>query len=269
MNPKASPAPEDIRAVFFDIDGTLISHDTGAIPDSALAALCALRERGIKVCLASGRFPDGMRFLEERFPFDACVSTNGQYCYIPGGKTIHHTAFTAEQARTAADYVAVEGISSIFISSHENYRNFVNLSMEDDFLRIERPLPPPMPENWLDHAQVMQLIVFTDPEQDGAMEEALPFLRCARAVPACADVMPRQGGKHVGIRAVCRHFGFGLDQAAAFGDSYNDLEMLQHCALGVAMAGAPPSILDCAAFVTASPEEDGIYSSLQSYGLIG
>lgn len=269
MNPKAIPAPEDIRAVFFDIDGTLVSHETGKIPDSAFDALRGLKARGIKVCLASGRYPEGVGWIEKLFPFDACVSTNGQYCYVPGGERIHQLAFTPEQVRTVKDYVEAHRLASIFVAAHDYRINFPNGAMEENYALFRKPMPPVLTEGWLESQEIIQFIVYSDPRQDHAMEEAMSFLHCARAVPTCADVMPRQGGKHMGIRAVCRHFGFGIDQAAAFGDSYNDLEMLQHCALGVAMAGAPQPIRDCARFVTNAPDDHGIYNALQSYGLIG
>ena len=44
-----------IRAVFFDIDGTLVSLKTKRCPDSTKAAIRALREKGIRVYVASGR----------------------------------------------------------------------------------------------------------------------------------------------------------------------------------------------------------------------
>ena len=44
-----------IKAVFFDIDGTLVSFKTHTIPQSTLDALALLREKGIKVFIATGR----------------------------------------------------------------------------------------------------------------------------------------------------------------------------------------------------------------------
>ena len=44
-----------IKAVFFDVDGTLVSHKSKSIPDSAKRALMTLRKNGIKVFLSTGR----------------------------------------------------------------------------------------------------------------------------------------------------------------------------------------------------------------------
>ena len=42
-----------IKAVFFDIDGTLVSFKTHKLPDSTVRALDLLREKGIKVFIAT------------------------------------------------------------------------------------------------------------------------------------------------------------------------------------------------------------------------
>ena len=44
-----------IKALFFDVDGTLVSYRTKFLPDGLLADLAALRERGIKTFLSTGR----------------------------------------------------------------------------------------------------------------------------------------------------------------------------------------------------------------------
>ena len=43
-----------IKAIFFDVDGTLVSFKTHTIPDSAMQALHTLRSRGIKLFLSTG-----------------------------------------------------------------------------------------------------------------------------------------------------------------------------------------------------------------------
>ena len=56
-----------IRAVFFDIDGTLISFRNHAMPESTQAALHALREKGIRVYVATGRSKMMMPFMDRYF----------------------------------------------------------------------------------------------------------------------------------------------------------------------------------------------------------
>ena len=69
-----------IRAVFFDIDGTLMSLQTRTIPDGVFEALHALKEKGIRLFIATGRGKDGLKVLAD-FPFDGYITLNGQFCY--------------------------------------------------------------------------------------------------------------------------------------------------------------------------------------------
>ena len=72
-----------IKAVFFDIDGTLVSFKTHRIPQSTLDAVAALRSRGIKVYIATGRpvpFIDNLGELE----YDGMITVTGAHCFTGG-----------------------------------------------------------------------------------------------------------------------------------------------------------------------------------------
>ena len=58
-----------IQAIFFDIDGTLLNPETGTVPDSTLACLGALRKKGVKLFVATGRFPAMTTFIQDFFDF--------------------------------------------------------------------------------------------------------------------------------------------------------------------------------------------------------
>ena len=81
-----------IKAVFFDIDGTLVSFTTHTVPDSAREAIKRLRERGIKVFIATGRLlrhTDVVRDIE----VDGYITVNGSYCLTSSGEVIYEQAF--------------------------------------------------------------------------------------------------------------------------------------------------------------------------------
>lgn len=46
---------EMIKALFFDIDGTLVSFNTHQIPQSAIQAITRAKEKGIKIYISTGR----------------------------------------------------------------------------------------------------------------------------------------------------------------------------------------------------------------------
>ena len=98
-----------VKAVFFDVDGTLLSHETHCVPDSTLRALELLREKGILTFLATGRH---ISMLEEILPmdklhFDGIVSLNGQYCCNDKG-VIYHCPMPQKDIAALLDFLKEE-----------------------------------------------------------------------------------------------------------------------------------------------------------------
>ena len=77
-----------IKAVFFDIDGTLVSFKTHKLPDSTVRVLDLLREKGIKVFIATGRQLQSINNLGTQ-EFDGYVTLNGGYCLAGKDKVIY------------------------------------------------------------------------------------------------------------------------------------------------------------------------------------
>lgn len=72
-----------IRAIFFDIDGTLRDFETKRVPESTKEALRKAKEAGILLFIATGRHKleiEEENLLED-MEFDGFVTLNGQYCY--------------------------------------------------------------------------------------------------------------------------------------------------------------------------------------------
>lgn len=76
---------KQIRIVFFDIDGTLIDMQKKQISGKTLEMLRRLREKGVIICIATGRSPAALPKLEG-VEFDAYLTFNGSLCYT--GKEI-------------------------------------------------------------------------------------------------------------------------------------------------------------------------------------
>ena len=72
------------KAIFFDVDGTLVSFKTHQISPAVRQALQALRERGIKLFLSTGRHLAMLDPVRQVFDFDGYVTLSGQYCTAQG-----------------------------------------------------------------------------------------------------------------------------------------------------------------------------------------
>ena len=264
MSEPTAHAPIDI--VFFDIDGTLRSQQTGKVPEGTRSAVNALRARGIKVVVATGRHPlelegaglDGMAF-------DGFAAANGQMC------------LDAEQQLFAGFPLEDEGVRAIvslfeqkehvvwLFGEHSCYANRASelLSALSEAISGCAPVVHPY-----DGSTIYQAVVLAGPEHDEWIEARLPGCRVQRWGAEGADIIAQSGGKVEGMRRFFERFGCVRERSMAFGDERNDLDMLRFAGIGVAMGDAAPSVKEAADYVTAPVEENGVVRALERFGVL-
>ena len=119
-----------IKAIFFDIDGTLVSYSTHEVPQSAFDALYKLKEKGIRLFIATGRGKDGLAVLKD-FPFDGYITLNGQYCYTNQGEIIYENTINKEDLQSLLDYVEKDPFPCGFTEEHTKYFNYRDQRVDD------------------------------------------------------------------------------------------------------------------------------------------
>lgn len=252
-----------IKAIFFDIDGTLVSFRTHSIPSSTSVALNKLRQKGIKLFIASGRQFGLINNLGQEH-FDGYVTINGALTLVDN-KIINHTPIP----RTDIDAVnqilcSDKKFPCIFVTEKEILSNYTNNDVEEIKQLINFPNIPV--GNIKDNTDdVYQLIAFFRKEQEEEIMCKLPNCTTARWHPLFADVIASGVSKVTGIESVCKHFGIKQEEVMAFGDGGNDIEMLQWAGVGVAMGNANDEVKQIADFVTTSVDEDGILNAVQHF----
>ena len=70
----------EVKAVFFDIDGTLV-NDRKSVLKSTKDAIKIVKEQGVLVGVATGRGPFFVKELMEDLDLDFAVTYNGQYIF--------------------------------------------------------------------------------------------------------------------------------------------------------------------------------------------
>ena len=232
-----------IKSVFFDIDGTLISFKTHKMPESTKLALKKLREKGIKLFIATGRSPFAIPVVKHLldFEFDGYVMLNGQYCVIDN-KVIRDTPLPKESFKYILPYMEKNKIACEFLELDYTYSNLVN-------------------------DRVLELRKFLGNTVSTFLIE-MPGCRGVRWNPLFVDVIPENGGKGMGIKAILDYLGFSKDEAMAFGDGGNDIEMLEFVKYGVAMGNSGENVKKSAAYVTDDVDSDGIYNALVHYNVL-
>lgn len=257
-----------IRALFLDVDGTLISFRTHRVPQSAVEALCRARDAGARLFIATGRAVTDLALLEE-IPYDGVVALNGSECVMRDGKVIARHRIPQpefERALELADKwdfpVALELNDGIFV-------NRITPVVEELSRMIDHPVPQAVDLRRLfERGDCCQMCFYIDPELEKRVMASLPMLSASRWCPIFADVNLRGIDKATGVAEFASAFGFDRPQIMTFGDGGNDVPMLRAAGIGVAMGNACQEALEAADWVTSSVDDDGIRRALEHFGVI-
>ncbi len=257
---------EKIKIIFFDIDGTLLDHATGCISPKTLEALRLLRERGVLLCVASGRspvvFPD---FGDVRF--DAFCAFNGSLCYADG-KVIYSNPIAHESVERVLENAAAIGRPVCVAVRHRMAANGWDQDLSDYYGLANLELKPAKDFDAVRREEVYQMMLGSRPEEHEAILRGTKGIKIAVSWERAVDIIPDSSGKGASVGKILEYFGLQPSQAMAFGDSYNDLEMLQAVGVGVAMGNANDALKAVADDVCGPVSEDGIYEYCIRHGLI-
>ena len=254
-----------VKAVFFDIDGTLVSFKTHTVPPSAVKAIKALQEKGIKVIVATGRSIkaiDHIRYLN----FDGFITFNGGYCVANDGRLLLRKAIDPTDIQRLLDHTthhfALMYEKDVFISH-------VTPEIAGMYAHLNLPVPPLMNRERTDVTNVLQANIFMPPDKElEFMKNVMPNSLATRWTPLFADVNPGGSSKKVGVEIFCDHFGFDASETMSFGDGGNDISMLMQTGIGVAMGNANKNVKEIADFITTDTDTDGVFNALVHYNVI-
>ena len=115
-----------IKAIFLDIDGTLISGKRPSIKKEVIEGLKQVRKKGIQLFIASGRHMLELEELKlvEQFEFDGYLLLNGGYCII-GSQIIYDNKIPQEDLKEIVKIVKENNYPCLFIESNQMYINHV------------------------------------------------------------------------------------------------------------------------------------------------
>ena len=258
------------RLIALDIDGTIRDRER-RISERTMRAISRVRDRGALVTLATGRTfrsaIEGCRDLRVSCPV---ITFQGAHVARPDGdnELLWHAPLTSEMTAAALDALRDRrGFDIMAYLSDDLYVMEMSDWAEDYGRRHALPIEVVAPADLI--VRPMTRLVVRGDEDDIAdlvVELNAHFgdsLYVTRSLPYFCEILNPDAGKDKAMRWLCRYLGISFSDTLAFGDGYNDVPMLRHAGLGVAVDGAVPEVLEVADFVAPPMEEDGVARVLE------
>lgn len=256
-----------IKAIFFDVDGTLVPSGGQRLPAETLAALHTLRSKGIRLFAATGRHISMLDSIRQDFEFDGYATMNGQHC-VCGGRMVCGSPIPSEGVREIVQAAAEKHFSCIFLEAEELWTNMSNGAARAFLEEFNVAAPPTMPLERALEREIYQVIVLLSPEREHLLLDRATHLTTTRWHPGFLDALAPGGGKATGVQAVLAHLGLTPEEAMAFGDGGNDISMLQLAHIGVATGNAGDHVKAAADYVCPPVEEQGVLDAFRHFGLL-
>ena len=271
------------KLIFLDIDGTLTEPGKNDPPASAVTAVCQARANGHKVFLCSGR-NRGMLSPLLKYGFDGFVASAGGYIEY-GGQVVYDCPMTQPQRDKAMRVFQESGIFRTVECKEgsytdEGFKDFLRESSggNSELLRWREQLENDLGIRPMVEYQGMPVykIGFVSPSAAGLREPMRvlgdEFDFCIQGADQFGaingELINKAFNKGLAVKRLCQHLDIPIQDTIAFGDSMNDLEMIQTAGLGICMANGSEDLKKIAGEVCPAVGEDGLYKAFAQHGLI-
>ena len=257
---------ENIKIIFFDIDGTLIPLGESGPREKTIEALKLLKESSIKICIATGRSPIQIPIIDQ-IDFDCQLTFNGSLCYNEEGDIFSNSLSKDDLLtfiKNARDMNKPLGLAS----KSDYVANFLDDDLAQYFsFGSSSPTMVDDIEAFALNNDVYQMVM---PIRKEEYERALKDTKALKITAwwdRAVDVIPHKGGKGQAVDKILEYYGFDKSEALAFGDGDNDIEMFEKVR-GVAMANASEKLKNISYDTCKSVNEDGVYYYLKEKQVI-
>ena len=251
------------KAIFLDIDGTLLSFETRLVPKSAFDAMYRARKRGVKLFVATGRHKKELGIDSHlcSFPFDGYVTQNGAYCYT-NEKIVHTCPLQKRTVQAVVDLISKDPFTCIFCEENEMFLNRINDHVLGLLNKFKLPVPPVSDIARALVSDIFQIVPIIPKEAEHLLF-TLPGAKVTKWHDGGFDIVNDEVNKWTGILKMIEHYGILPEETAAIGDAQNDIEMLQNAGFSIAMGNANDDVKEAAQHVTSHVDADGLASAFE------
>lgn len=260
----------DKKILFFDIDGTLLSHRTHELSESTKRAIKQAQENGHMVLINTGRVYSFIDKTVQSLGFDGFICGCGTHIVYKDEELLH-TEFSPELMQSIIhdlrEYkidAVLEGKTAVYydynsdspivkgLIDYQIKHNFLARSWDDPRIAFDKFCI------WMDKGyQAKQF-----------QEKYNYILDFIDREGRLYEIVPKGYSKASGIEFMIKHLGIPHENTYAFGDGENDLPMLTFAKYSIAMGNSPKSIKDIVTYVTKDVDHEGIEHALKHFNLI-
>lgn len=265
------------KLLALDIDDTLLNTKKELTPETR-SALIEAQEKGVKVAVASGRLPYGVRPYAEALDV---FRYGGYYMGFNGGAILNSRDELIGSAYLDSKYIKpvydILRPTNVTAMVHKGAKIYADgkvnpyTDIESRVIGLPLNIVDDLPSfiDWRIHKFLLagepdELIELEKNLKEALGDEVDIYL----SAPWFLEVMPKSVNKGEGLKTICADAGIDIGEAVAFGDSYNDIFMLKAAGLGVAMGNAEDEIKAAADMVTDDCDHEGVVSALKRLEII-
>lgn len=258
--------PSSYKLIAFDIDGTLVGSSR-TLTTYTKSVLARLRQKGPSYTLTTGRNLLGVRPYANELEVDLpMVLSNGSILQTRQGKLIHQIFLPLEAVRAAIQTSHARNCDLVMYIGAEIYLSQLNENTDKAYGSVKSGLH--IIEDWesiSDKWDQANKCLFVDTENEQNLIDIEPILQRAldghattlRARPDLLEVQPNGATKATALQRLADMLNIRMKEIIAFGDYYNDVEMLKAAGLGIAVENAVPACQESADLLIASVDVDG------------
>ncbi|MCD4686225.1 MAG: Cof-type HAD-IIB family hydrolase [Anaerolineae bacterium] len=269
-------AETPIRLIVADLDGTLLTSEhvvspfTARMIDEAIAS-------GVLFTVATGKTFASTPELIARFNIQLpVICGNGTQIFNPDGTLLHEQPIPLEYAIEAVQMGEAQGFTPI-VYTRDGLLASVRNELVADLVAHHEPEPEIVDDVTTalrnGHKPYKMVMMKQDLDEVAAFQTQLTAAFLGRAdvlrsgLLTLVEILPHGINKATALDYVLEHLGIAAEATLALGDNCNDLAMLQHAGIGVAMDHAPQEVRDGADYVTGTNDEDGVGHAVQRFVL--
>lgn len=269
-----------IRALFVDMDGTLIGPDEQVSP-VVVAAIQAAYQAGCHIIPCTGRVRFTAQPIAEQLgiPLGYAITANGATAqHLSTNEVLYCHLIPKELAQIIAQEIHKLGAQAYVYESGLEYHVERSRALYHPNLPIGPWATPPRyrPDaNLLDNlpfdpvtvatfgkkAQIHSLVPFLQ----STLGDAVSLLQSGSEHYWGIEIYARGIDKAYGAKWLCNHLGIAREETLAIGDHLNDLALIEWAGVGVAMHNAQPELIALADHITASVYEDGVARAIEQF----